>query len=52
MAIEGQELSSVIENSSLLCSYFVILEHSVVFISQQSDLSEAGSGKLDKKVLF
>lgn len=37
---EGQEEPQIVENSSLLCSYFVILESCVVFVCQQSDLTE------------
>ena len=46
MVTEDQELSLIVENSDLICSYFVILENSVVFITQQSDLIEANSGRV------
>ena len=45
MVTEGQELSQIVENSNLICSYFIILENSVIFITQQSDLVEANSDK-------
>ena len=45
MVTEGHELLQIVGNSDLVCAYFVILENSVVFISQQSDLAEANSGQ-------
>lgn len=44
MATEDQDAQRLLKNSALLCSYFIILESSVVFVCQQSDLLEAGAG--------
>ena len=44
MVTEDQDAQRLLENSALLCSYFIILESSVVFVCQQSDLLEAGAG--------
>ena len=48
MATEGQEMTQIVENSPLLCSYFIILESSVIFVCQQSDLAEAKTGISEK----
>ena len=41
--MEDKELSEVSEAASTLCSCFVIIEHSVVYIAKQSDLYESSS---------
>lgn len=37
-------MSQIVENSPLLCSCFIILENSVIFICHQSDLAETNAG--------
>ena len=52
MSTEGQEMTQIVENSPLLCSYFIILENSVVFVCQQSDLAEANTGMQDRLTII
>lgn len=41
-------MTQIVDNSLLLCSYFIILENSVVFVCKQSDLAETNSGVQDR----
>ena len=45
-------MAQIVENSSLLCSCFIILENSVVFICQQSDLAETNTGTQNTSTLI
>ena len=40
-------MTKIVEISPILCSYFIILESSVVFVCQQSDLADANSAGKD-----
>ena len=45
-------MAQIVVNSPLLCSYFIILESSVVFVCQQSDLAETNTAGMQIPSLF
>lgn len=44
MMVEGKELEILTQDSSLLCSCFIILENAIIYVSKHSELDAKSSG--------